>query len=355
MYRSLNFPFAFFLFFQAAVSEWPVCDAVKLSTSTDGPFRLLFRMFDLYLQAALTPPSPWDTGSLLVRPSGSLTLPSALYFDNATRQSSVITATSKLQNSRHRVGIIVGACLGVTGAILLVGLILFWLLLRHRRSTCTATAEVENVGARSWAPRDILGCHGVAVIANYRSRSIDLAGADTDTASVAPASDETSETKQWNKSTEVLDISMENGPRSPLPPLPLPEPEPIEPSIPIPPLSIHTDIQAALSPPSSHSTSAGPSRFSIRPLPTPPTRAQVRRHRSAKADEAHRESTHRRLALAHRKFSADYVQTYVHDNRWSTAHSEKSMCCDADGCRTLQHHNGGMNARTDFPPPYSES
>jgi len=164
---------------------------------------------------------------------------------------------------------------------------------------------------RSRAPRDILGDQGVAVIANHRSRSIDLAGADTDAASssVTPASDD--ETKQWNnKSTEVLDISME----TPVPPFPLPEPEP----------RIHTDVRAELSPSSSHSTPVGPSRSSIRRLPTPPTRAQVRRHRSAKAEEAYR-------PLAHRRTSAD-------DVRWSTVHSENSK-----------------SPWTDFPPPYSET
>jgi hypothetical protein len=211
------------------------------------------------------------------------------------------------------------------------------------------------VRPRSWARRDVLGGHAVKVIANHRSRSIDLAGADTDAASMAPASDETYETKQWNKSTEVLDISVENAPQSPPPPLPLPEPEPIEPSNPVPPLRIHTDVQADLSPPSSHSsTPVGPSRSSIRPLPTPPTGPHVRRHRSAKAEEARRESGHRRPPR--RKISsADDVQAYLHNNRQSTAHSKESMCCEADVCGSLQHHNGGMNACTEVPPPYSES
>lgn len=322
MYRSLTFPFASFLLFQAAVSEWPVCDAATLMTSLSC-----------------------DTSSL-VQPSGTPT------FDGVARQSSVMSATSTPQTSHHHVGIIVGACLGAAGAVL-VGLVLFWLFLRHRRPT--ETAEVQDMGPRSWAPRDFLGCHGVVVIANHRSRSIDLAGADTDTASVAPVSDETSETKQWNKPAEVLDISVENAPQSPPPSLPLPEPEPVEHSNPVPLLCIHTDVQADLSPSSSHSsTPAGLSRSSIRPLPTPPTGPQVRRHRSAKAEEAHRESDQRRLP--HRKISADDVQVYVPKSRQSTAHSENSMGCEADGCVTpsLQHHNGGMDAWTDFPPPYSE-
>jgi hypothetical protein len=306
----------------------------------------------LCLQATLTTSPSCDTSSLLVRPSGTPTLlPSAPYFDNAARQSSVITATSTPQTSHRHVGIIVGACLGAAGAILLAGLVLFWLFLRRRRPT--ETAEVQDVGSRSWARRDFLRCHGVVVIANHRSRSIDLAGADTGTASVARASNETSETKQWSKPTEVLDISVENAPQSPPPPLPLPEPEPIEPSNPVP-LRIHTDVQAHLSPASSHSsTPAGPSHSSIRPLPTPPTGPQVRRHRSAKADEAHRESEDRRPP--YRKFSADDVRAYVHNNGQSAAHSENSMCREADGCGTPQHHNGGMSAWTDFPPPYSES
>jgi hypothetical protein len=300
----------------------------------------------------LTTSPSCDTSSLLVRPSETPTLSSAPYFGNAARQSSAISATSTPQTSHHHVGIIVGACLGVAGAILLVGLALFWLLLRHRHPT--KTAEDQDVGSRSWRRRDFLGSHGVVVIANHRSRSIDLAGAGTDTASVAPAaSDETSETKQWNKPTEVLDISVENAPQSPPPPLPLPEPEPIEPPNPVPLLCIRTEVQNDVSPSSSHSsTPAGPSRSSIRPLPTPPT-PQVRRHRSAKAEEAHREFGHRRPP--HRKFSADDVRAYVHNNRQSPVHSENSMYCEADACVTPQHHNGGMDAWTEFPPPYSES
>jgi hypothetical protein len=291
--------------------------------------------------------SPCDASSL--QPSGTPALSSARCFDEAARQSSVTTATSMPQTSHHHVGIIVGACLGAAGAILLVGLALFWLLLRHRRPT--DTAEVQH-GPRSWARRDFLGCYGVVVVANHRSRSIDLGGADTDTSSVGPASDETSETKQWNKSTEVLDISVENAPQSPPPPLPLPEPEPIEPSDSVPILRIHTDVQADLSPPSSHSsTPAGPSHSSIRPLPTPPTGPQVvRPHRSPKAEEAHRESGYRRPPR--RKISTDDVQAYVHDGRQSTAHSESSMCCQPDDCGALHHHNGRVS---DFPPPYSES
>lgn len=260
---------------------------------------------------------------------------SSRYFE---RQHSAITATTTPQNLHHRVGAIVGACLGAAGAILLVGLVLFWLLLRHRHRTATGeSAKVQNVVSRSWVPCDLLGGHGVAVIANHPSRTIDLAGADTDTASVDPASDETSETKQWNKSTEVLDISLENAPRSPLRPLPLSEP--------IEPLCIRTDVQPELSPPSSKdSTPVGSSRFPIRPLPTPPTRPQVRRQRSSKAEEALRESG--RGPLPHRKISADDVHA---------AHSVNSISCEADGCAIAQHHNGGMNAWTDFPPPYSEN
>lgn len=285
-----------------------------------------------------------DTNSLLVRPSGIPTSPSALYPDDGARQSSVITTTTITpQTSNHHVGIIVGACLGAAGAILLVGLVLFWLFLRHRR--LTETAGVQDIGRRSWARRDFLGGHSVIVIANHQSRSIDLAGADTDTTSVAPASDETLETKQLNKSTEVLDISGENVPQSRPPPLPLPEPEPTEPSNPVPPLCIYTDVQANLSPPSSHSsTLAGPSHFSIRPLPTPPTGLQARWHRSPKAEEAHGEFGHGRRE----KISAD-------DVRASTDHSENSICYETGGCATLQHHNGSMNIWTDFPPPYSES
>jgi hypothetical protein len=228
--------------------------------------------------------------------------------------------------------------------LLLIGLVLFWLLLRRRHPTERAEVQVVVSGRR--VPRDILGGHNVVIVANHPSRSIDLVGADTDTTSVAPESDETSDTKQWKKSTEVLDISVENAPRSPLPSLPLPGST--EPSMPT--LCIHTDVQAELSPPSSQTTTpAGSSRSPIRPLPTPPTRSQVRRHRSAKAEEAHREFSDR--PLLHRKISADDV----HGNRRSTAHSVNSMSCEADGCQIVNRHDGGMNAWTDFPPPYSET
>ena len=267
---------------------------------------------------------------------------SALCSNEAARQASVITTTTITpQTSHHHVGIIVGACLGAAGAILLVGVVLFWLLLRHRR--LTETAGVQDMGRRSWARCDFLGGQSVIVIANHRSRSIDLACADTDNTSVAPA--EPSETKQLNKSTEVLDIRVENVPQSPPPPLPLQEPKPIELSNPVPPLRIHTDFQPDLSPLSSHSsTPAGPSHSSIRPLPTPPTGLQARRHRSPKTEEAHGELGHGRP----QKILAD-------DVRASTDHFENSMCYEAGGYGTLQHHNGGMNTWTDFPPPYSES
>lgn len=288
-----------------------------------------------------------DTNSLLTRSSEGPSSSSTRYVGGAAIQHSVNTAANTPQDSHHRVGIIVGACLGTAGAMFLIGLVLFWLLLRHRHPT--ATAEVQDVIPRHWGPRDFLGGHSVVVVANHPSRSIDLAGTDTDTASVAPTSDETSETKQWNKCTEVLDISVENAPRSPLPPLPLPEP--IEPSIPT--LCIHTNVEAELSPPSSQTcTPAGSSRSPIRPLPIPPTALEVRRHRSAKAEEAHLESSRR--PLPRRKISADDVRAYVHGNQRSTAHSVNTMS-KADGCEIVQHHNGGINACTDFPPPYCES
>ena len=268
---------------------------------------------------------------------------SARCLDDATGQSSVTTSTPQ----KPHVGIIVGACLGAAGALLFVGLLLFRLHLRRRRST--ETAEVQHC-PQSWARRSQFRCHGVVIVASHQSRSIDLGGANTDTSSVGPASDETSDTKQWNKSTEVLDISLENAPQSPLPPLPLPEPGPIDSSDPVPILFIRTNVQADVSPPSSHSsTPTGPSHSSVRPLPTPPTGAQARQHRSPKAEEAHRESGNRRPSR--RKISADDVRAaYVHQH--FTAHPKNSMCCEADGCGTLHHHDGGMN---DFPPPYSES
>ena len=346
MYRSLTLPFASFLLFQAAVSEWFFCDAVRPLFNNRRFFTLTVSSVSLVLQATLT--TSCDTTSL---PTRSLEGPSSSpsrYFDDAVRQQqSAVTTTNTPQDLHHHpVGVIVGACLGAAGAVLLIGLVLFWLLVRHRHTTASAEAQ-EVVPPR--VPRKRAPCHGVVIVANHPSRSIDLVGADSDTMSVAPASDETSETK-WDRSTEVLDISVENAPRSPLPTLPLPEST--EPSVPT--LSIHTDVQAELSPPSSQtSTPAGSSRSPIRPLPTPPTKIQVRRHRSAKAEEAHREFSCR--PLPHRKISADDVHAYVHCNRQSTGRSVTSMSCEAGGCQIVHHHDGGMNVWADFPPPYSES
>ena len=319
----------------------------------------------------------------------------------AARLSSILATTSAPKDVHHRVGVIVGACLGAAGGVLLIGLGLFWILLRHRQHT--ASAQAQDVVPRSWAPSDFLRGHNVAVVANHPSLSLDLVGgADADNASMVLTSEETSDTKRWNRSTDVLDISVENAPRSPLPSsiMPSPVPEPIEPYVPTtataqtnrtPTLCIHTDVRAAsTTPPCSQeggtsaisSTTTRSSPHTIRPLPTPPTRSQsqqqtpttlLRRPRSAKAEEAYREreressssSSRRSRTLPRSAVSAVDLRTYVHGggggDRRSLRHSVSGLPCQggppapaADGCEIVQHHDGGISAHIDLPPPYYE-
>jgi len=300
------------------------------------------------------------------------------------RLSSILATTSAPKGVDHRVGVIVGACLGAAGGVLLIGLGLFWILLRHRQHT--AGAQAQDIVPRSWAPSDFLRGHNLAVVANHPSLSLDLAGADADNSSIVLTSEETSDTKRWNGSTDVLDISVENVPRSPLPSImPSPVPEPIEPYVPTttqvlvsnrtPTLCIHTDVRAAsMTPPGSQEggTSAASSTRSpltgltVRPLPTPPTRSQtqtgtLRRHRSAKAEEVHRESRRSRI-MSCSAVSADDLRTHVHGgggDRRSMRHSVSGgLTCQggraaADGSEIVQHHDGGLSAWIDLPPPYS--
>jgi hypothetical protein len=253
--------------------------------------------------------------------------------------------------------------------VLLIGLGLFWILLRHRQHT--ATFQAQDVVPRSWVPSDFLSGHSIAVVANHPSLSLDLVGADADNASVVPGSEESADSKRRNGSTDVLDISVENVPRYPLPSMPSPRPQPIEPYVPTtqaqvsnrtPTLCIHTNVraQSSSSTPDSQEawTSPGSSRspIVIRPLPAPPTtpQPQMRRPRSAKVAEVQRES--RRSRLSRSAVSADDLRMYVHGtDRRSTTDSISSMTCEAaDACEIVQHHDGGINARIDLPPPYYE-
>lgn len=287
------------------------------------------------------------------------------------RLSSVIAASSTPNNVHHHVAVIAGVCLGAAAAVLLLGLVFFWVLLRHRQHMAMAQVVHQDVVPRSWVSSDYpTGGQDVAVVANHPSLSVDLTGADI----VVPASsDETAEevlVKRRHHSTDVLDIRLENVPRSrsrsrSRSPLPLPEPiEPYVPSsttpapapAPPPTLCIRTDVHAESpsSLPDSHShenTPAGSSsRSPIRPLPTPPTVPRMRRPRSAKTEEARRES--RRSNMPRFRASADDLRAYVHGNQRSTdtANSIVRMSYETDGYEIVQHHDG----RIDLPPPYHE-
>ncbi|KAH9979807.1 hypothetical protein BJV74DRAFT_116833 [Russula compacta] len=344
MYRSLPLPLAPLLFFQAAAFEWFVCDAAPWTASPT-----------------------YETASLLARPSEEpSSLPPNRYYESAMRLSSVIAASSTPNNVHHHVAVIAGVCLGAAAALLLLGLVFFWVLLRHRQHMAIAQVQ-QDVVPRSWVSSECPAGQDVAVVANHPSLSVDLAGADVvSTSAAVPASDETAEVKRWHPSTDVLDISVENVPRS-RSRSPLPLPEPIEPYVPrttpiltpatppqrTPALCIRTDVHAESpsSLPDSHShesTPAGSSRSPIRPLPTPPTTGpRMRRPRSAKAEEARRES--RRSNLPRFRVSADDLRPYVHGNQRST-----HMSYEADRYEIVQHHDGGMNPRIDLPPPYHE-
>jgi hypothetical protein len=213
---------------------------------------------------------------------------------------------------------------------------------------------------RSWLPTS----GNIQVVANDPSLSLDLIGdADIERWSVVSASDRVAETKRWNETTEVIDISMENAHPSPLPSSPSPPPrpslpDPIEPYVPtqvsrpLPTLRIYTDVVAEpLSPGERTNTTERPSQSPIRPLPTPPTRPSIRRPHSAKAGEAQRET---RSRLSRFAASADDLRAYRGDSRRSRAHSITCVSGEVDGCEIVQHHDGGVNARIDLPPPYHE-
>ncbi|KAI0245940.1 hypothetical protein BJV78DRAFT_217889 [Lactifluus subvellereus] len=203
----------------------------------------------------------------------------------------------------------------------------------------------------------------ITVIANDPSLSLDLT-ADVENGLAAPPSVQAAETKRWDKEVDVLDISMENAHPSPLlSPRSLPSrqlfPDPIEPYVPTPisqrtlPLRIHTDVPAKpLSRASPVNSLDRPSRSPIRPLPTLPTRPSMRRSRSAKTEEARGESPHSHMPRS--VLSADDLRVCRRDSRRSRAHSIASMSGEVDECEIVQHHDGGVNARIEFPPPYHE-
>ncbi|KAI0294100.1 hypothetical protein B0F90DRAFT_1337083 [Multifurca ochricompacta] len=348
MCRSLLLSIASISLSQAAAAtfEWPVND---VATSTAARV--------------------CETASLLARPSmRSISFhPVRIINGSSKMSSSMIGAVNVPTDVHHRVGVIVGASLGAAGGVLLLGLIFFWILLRHRHHM--AIAHVQDVVPRSWTSSDSIGDQDIEAVANHPSLSLDLTGAGTQNGSVVPASasvQSAEEAKRWNKSTDVLDISLEN----PAPPTPFssspthslsrqPLPDPIEPYVPsqvsqrTPILRIRTNVvQTSLLPGSQLSTSAHSPLSPIRPLPTPPTTPRMRRPRSAKAEEAHREF--RRSRLSRSVVSAEDLRVYQQDRRRSRAHSIISGSGEVDEFEIVQHHDGGMNARIDLPPPYHE-
>ena len=267
--------------------------------------------------------------------------PRTVRFCNGMGSTSILSTPS----DRYHVGIIIGACLGAAGGVFLLGLVLFWIFLRHRYHT--ATAQVQDMAPRSWFPS---ASRNIIAVTNDPSLSLDLTGADIENGS------------RWTKSTEVLDINTENVHHPP--PLlcsPSPLPDPIEPYVPTqasqctPMLCIHTDVPAEpLVPGELMNTTDTPARSPIRPLPTPPTRSSTRRP-SAKAEDARRESYRSRLP----RFvaSADDLWVCQSESRRSRgrAHSISTMSGEVAGCQIVQHHDGGANARIDdLPPPYHE-
>lgn len=272
-------------------------------------------------------------------------------------------ATSVTSKSAHHLVPIVAGCLGAAVCVLLVGLLLFWFLLRHRLRT--ATAQAPDVIPRSWVS-DSQGGNDIPVVANHPSLSLDLTGAETDNECAVYAE---STEGHLNKSTSVLDISgsVENALRAPLPSSPSPTPSPpsrrsslpgpIEPYVPsrapprTPVLRIHTNVLAASNPGSRLSplTPAQSSRSPVRPLPTTPS---VSRPRSAKAEEAHRQYHHNRMARS--VVSEEDIRSAPHGRRRSRPHSITAMSVEMDGYDIVQHHDGGAHARIDLPPPYQE-
>ena len=273
--------------------------------------------------------------------------------------TSILGATVTQSDIHHRVGIIVGACLGTAGGVLLLGLVLFWIFLRHRHHT--ATAQLEDAAPCSWLPS---ASGNMAIVANDPSMNVDLTGADIENGSVVLPSVQAAETKEWDESADVLDISMHNAHPSPFPPPPSPPstqllPDPIEPYVPTPlsqrtpTLRIHTDVPAEPLSRALHvNTPDGPSRSPIRPLPTLPTRPSMRWPRSAKTEEAQRESPRSRMPRP--VVSADDLRVYRRDTRRSRAHCIGSLSGEVDECEIVQHHDGGVDARIDLPPPYYE-
>ena len=349
MPRTLSVSLASLLLSQAAAFKWQ--PTVSLTHKLE-------RSFPWCAQCSVQ--RACETPSLLLRSSPVSPLPHLRYFDD--RATSPIVTSTTAKSVHHRVEPIVAACLGAAGGVLLFGLVLLWLFLRHRLRT--ATAQTQDVIPRSWVS-DSQGGQDIPVVANHQSRSIDLTGAETENGPVVPAYDPSTET---NKSSSVLDIS-ENALRAPLPASPSSSPSPssrrsslpgpIEPYVPsqVPPrtpvLRIHTNVLATsansgsrLSP----NTPAQSSRSPIRPLPTPPATPCISRARSAKAEEANRQSHRSRLARS--VVSAEDIRSCPQGRRLSRTHSITSLSVEMDGYSIVQHHDGG--ARIDLPPPYHE-
>jgi hypothetical protein len=354
MPRPLSLPLTSILLPQAAACKWlPTVRPINLNVG-------------LLLCAQFSAQRVCKTRSVSSRSLAVSPLPPLRYINDSATSS----ATTSSKSVHHRVEPIVAICLGAAVGVLFVGLVLFWFLLRHRFRT--ATTQAQDVVPRSWVS-DSQGGNDIPVVANHPSLSLDLTGAETESECAVPVYAQSTEGIQLNKSTSVLDISgsVENALRAPLPSSPSPSPSPssrrsslpgpIEPYVPsrapprTPVLRIRTNVLATSSIPGSRLsplTPAQSSRSPLRPLPTPPTTPCVSRPRSAKAEEANRQSHRSRLARS--VVSEEDMRSYSQGRRRSRAHSISSLSVEMNEYGIVQHHDGGAHARIDLPPPYHE-
>jgi len=322
-----------------------------------------FGSFNSHLQATSRVYRVCETPSLLPRLSAPAPPSNLLHIND---RASLPVATSTNQDAVHRVGPIVAACLSAAGGVLLIGLVLFWFLLRHRLRM--AKIKAPDPVPRSWVT-DSQGGPDIHIVANHPSMSVDLTGAETENVSAPaiPVSAQSAEAIQLNMSPSVLDISVDNALAAPLPSSPTPSfrrsslPGPLEPYVPsqvpsrTPTLRIHTNVSATSTNRGSRLSSPTPaqsSRSPVRPLPTPPTTPCASQSVCAKADEADDQFRHSQLTRS--VASPEVIRSHSQGTRRSRAHSVASAYVEMDGYDVVQHHDGGAHARIDLPPPYHE-